>query len=674
MTNNEELNLAWQLVQNTGCNVFLTGKAGTGKTTFLREFYAQTSKRAVVLAPTGIAAINAGGSTLHSFFQLPFGPYIPGTNVKSGDRSFKFSDKKRRLIRSLDLVIIDEISMVRADLLDSVDNVLRPFRDRTKPFGGVQLLMIGDLQQLAPVAKPEEWAMLQPYYDTQYFFSSRSLKEAGYVTVELKRVYRQSEQTFVDLLNKVRNNEIDAHVLQQLNSRYVPGFKPNADPSTGSGQTQGYIRLVTHNRQADSINEQEMNALDAEPHTYHAEVWREFPELSYPTFEALTLKVGAQVMFVKNDSSIPRHYFNGMLGTVASMTDNVVNVMPHNGGQMIAVTPEQWENTRYNLNEKTKDIEEELLGTFTQFPLKPAWAITVHKSQGLTFERAIIDVQYSFSHGQTYVALSRCKSLEGIVLASMIPAHAIITDNSVVSFTRSIPQQIPDSQKVEDLKRDYYVTLLAELFTFHRLRNAIDAYQRHIEEWLSRQCPMAIADWKNARADFEKQVHEVSRNFSVQYQRIVYAGYDYDKDEHLQERCRKGAEWFSKALDGVAATLRRARISTGNKAVAEREEALRADLKDELTVKLKLLKYVQKNGFSPENYMHERALATLGSDAAKKKKTGSATTKTATKRSAAQHKAMSYEDVLEDMNSYDAYELREVEIDYPDLAHEGLPY
>ena len=666
MTDNEELQLAWQLVQNTGCNVFLTGKAGTGKTTFLRKFYAQTSKRAVVLAPTGIAAINAGGSTLHSFFQLPFGPYIPGTTVKSGERAFKFSEKKRRLIRSLDLVIIDEISMVRADLLDSVDSVLRRFRDRTKPFGGVQLLMIGDLQQLAPVAKTEEWAMLQPYYDTQYFFSSLALKEAGYVTVELKRVYRQNEQAFVDLLNKVRNNEVDAQVLQTLNSRYIPGFTPGTD--------EGYIRLVTHNRQADHINEQEMNALDTEPHTYNAEVWNEFPELSYPTFEHLTLKVGAQVMFVKNDSCLPRRYFNGMLGTVASMTDNVVSVMPHDGGKIIAVTPEQWENTRYNLNEDSKEIEEELLGTFTQFPLKPAWAITVHKSQGLTFERAIIDVQYSFSHGQTYVALSRCKSLDGIVLSSPIPAHAIITDNSVVAFTRNIPQQIPDTEKVRELKRNYYVALLAELFTFHKVRNAIESYQRHIEEWLQKQCPSAIAEWKETRAKFEKNVHEVSRSFAVQYQRIVYSGYGYATDALLQERCRKGAAWFYDEIEAVQNTFKRATITTGNKAVAEREATLKAELKEELSVKLRLLKFVKMNGFAPERYMHERAMATLGADAAKNKANTKKATATAKKRGGSTHRGMTYEEVLESLNSYDSYELREIEMDLPDLAHDGLPY
>lgn len=660
---NSELELAWQLVQNTGCNVFLTGKAGTGKTTFLRNFCAKTNKRTVVLAPTGIAAINAQGSTLHSFFQLPFGPYIPGTTQRSNEKGYKFSEKKRRLIRSLDLVIIDEISMVRADLLDSVDAALRRFRDRTKPFGGVQLLLIGDLQQLAPVVKPEEWALLQPYYDTQYFFSSLALKEAGYVTVELKKVYRQSEEEFIALLNKVRNNEADAAVLQALNSRFIPNFNPS--PS------EGYIRLTTHNRQADAINEREMNALTSEPHTYKAEIRKEFPELSYPTAEELTMKVGAQVMFVKNDSTLPKRYFNGMIGTVVSMTDSCINVLPQGGSEHISVTPEQWENTRYNLNEETKEIEEELLGTFSQMPLKPAWAITVHKSQGLTFERAIIDVQYSFSHGQTYVALSRCKSLDGIVLSAPIPAHAIINDINVVAFTKSIPQQIPTEEKVRDLKRAYFLSLMAELFTFHGIRNAFDAYLRHLEEWLYKQCGESVQQWKEARGEFEQQVYNVSGNFALQYQRMINADYNYASNEQLQERCKKGAAWFRKELEKLATLLKNIQISTKNKAVAEREATLKAEFKEQLSVKLQLLKETETEGFNVERYVHTRAIATLGADA-KKNNTKSANPKAKKQRTKSSREAI--DELMNEANSYDLSELAEVEVDYPDLSHDGIPY
>lgn len=668
---NSELELAWQLVQNTGCNVFLTGKAGTGKTTFLRNFCAKTNKRTVVLAPTGIAAINAQGSTLHSFFQLPFGPYIPGTTQRSNEKGYKFSEKKRRLIRSLDLVIIDEISMVRADLLDSVDAALRRFRDRTKPFGGVQLLLIGDLQQLAPVVKPEEWTLLQPYYDTQYFFSSLALKEAGYVTVELKKVYRQSEEEFIALLNKVRNNEADAAVLQRLNSRYIPGFVPDA--------TEGYIRLTTHNRQADAINEREMDALPSEPHTYKAEIRKEFPELAYPTAEELTMKVGAQVMFVKNDSNLPKRYFNGMIGTVVSMTKSCINVLPQGKDEYICVTPELWENTRYNLNEKTKEIEEEQLGTFAQMPLKPAWAITVHKSQGLTFERAIIDVQYSFSHGQTYVALSRCKSLEGIVLSAPIPAHAIINDANVVAFTKSIPQQIPTAEKVKELERQYYLTLMAELFTFHGVRSAFDSYLRYIDEWLYRQLPETVDAWKMQRIDFEEHVDKVSRNFALQYQRMIAATETYDTDPTLQERCKKGATWFLAQMKTLLQQTSHLTIVTKNKNVAEREDALKKEFIEQLKQKILLLTFVEANGFDEESYLHQRALATLGAES-KKTTTRTTSKKSSTKsaRSASRKSSRTAAEIIEEAlaedNTYDAMELAELECDYPDLSHSGLPY
>lgn len=659
------MNLAWQLVQNTGCNVFLTGKAGTGKTTFLKSLYAQTHKRAIILAPTGIAAINAGGATLHSFFQLPFAPYIPGTtNPAANERQYKFSEKKRRLIRSLDLIIIDEISMVRADLLDSVDAVLRRFRDRTKPFGGVQLLLIGDLQQLAPVVKQEEWNLLQTYYDTQYFFSSLALKEAGYVTVELQRVYRQSEKTFIELLNRVRNNEADFNVLQTLNERYRPGFAPAAN--------EGYIRLVTHNRQADEINDGEMAALASEPHTYEAEVWHEFPEAIYPLPAFLTLKVGAQVMFVKNDSNAAKRYFNGMLGTVISTTESCVKVRPHEGGEIIDVTVEQWENNRYELNETTKEIEEELIGTFQQIPLKPAWAITVHKSQGLTFERAIIDVQHSFSHGQTYVALSRCRSLEGLVLSSPIPPHAIINDAKVVAFNRSIADQVPSEDKVALMERDYFLSLLAELFTFHAIRGALDAYLRYLEEWFSRPYPEAVQQWREYRKTFDENVDKVSVNFSLQYQRIIGANFCYAESEILQERCRKGAKWFREQISPILPLFNKAKVATKNKNVSERELALREELKNELKVKILLLNHVEDEGFSPKAYLHKRALATIGDN---KRSTSKAIAKRSSKNSKkASAKAANYNEIVEETNTYDLLELNETEVEMPDFSHCDLPY
>lgn len=692
MMKNAELELAWQLVQGTGCNVFLTGKAGTGKTTFLRELVKKTRKRNVVLAPTGIAAINARGATLHSFFQLPFGPYIPGTDPRVSERNYKFSERKRRIIRSLDLVIIDEISMVRADLLDCVDAVLRRYRDRTRPFGGVQLLLIGDLQQLAPVAKADEWEMLRPYYATQYFFSSRALAEAGFVTVELKQVYRQSDEYFIDLLNRVRNNQADDTVLAALNARYKPGFQPHED--------EGYIRLTTHNHQADTINQRELDKLVSESHTYHAEIWKEFPEMSYPTAEDLELKVGAQVMFIKNDPSPAKNYFNGMIGTVVQMSPSSVKVLPQGGKAAIEVVNDTWENMRYTLNAETHEIEEELIGTFSQLPLKTAWAITVHKSQGLTFERAIIDVQYSFSHGQTYVALSRCKSLEGLVLSAPIPRHAIITDNDVVGFTRQIPEQIPTPDRLRDMQREYFLQLIYELYSFVPLRGALDAYIRYADENLYRQQPESLQQWREARQAFETQMLQVASGFSLQCQRLVMAGYDYADDAFLQERCRKAAGWFLEHIEHLSEAARTITMQTRNKAVAQRLAELMAELLEQIRIKRTLLDYVYHNGFRQDTYMHQRALAFMGPDDKSKpsratkgkttrgKSTGKA--KTARTKSSATSPSTSSVDVTathaknyqrameEALAEENSYVGEDVMDDYTaidiDLNYDGLPY
>ena len=657
-------------MQDTGCNVFLTGKAGTGKTTFLRELCKKTYKRNVVLAPTGIAAINAHGTTLHSFFQLPFGPYIPGTELTGKERNFRFSERKRRLIRSLDLVIIDEISMVRADLLDSVDAVLRRYRDRTKPFGGVQMLLIGDLQQLAPVAKPEEWQLLKPYYQTQYFFSSQALREAGFVTVELKEIFRQKDEHFIDMLNRIRNNQADDAVLRELNARYVPGFVPREE--------EGYIRLTTHNWQADRINQEELDRLQTPGHTYEAEVWKDYPELSFPTAQSLELKVGAQVMFVKNDPSPQKCYFNGMIGTVASMADSFVKVMPQGGSELITVTPEQWENVRYTLDEQTKEVTEELIGTFKQLPLKTAWAITVHKSQGLTFERAIIDVQHSFSHGQTYVALSRCKSLEGMVLAAPIPRSAIITDQDVVAFTQSIPAQVPSLQSVAEYKRSFFLQLVADLFTFHALRAAFDAYLRYMDEWLYKQCGEEVMRWKALRGTYEERVEKVSLTFAQQYSRLIMSDFDYAANAFLQERISKAAEWFRTQLVELNVGLTTIHLSTRNKMVAERIRTLQDEFAEQLRQKLVLLTCFTEQAFTEESYLYQRSMVRVGPEEKAKTRAKAPAKKRGAKPTA--RRMADVDDVLQDLDVLDAMEHNDYlheDLDIyggPDLDHDGLPY
>ena len=409
MERNNELLTAWDFVENTGRSIFLTGKAGTGKTTFLKTVMQQSRKRPIVVAPTGVAAINAGGVTIHSFFQLPFSPYVPGAKVES---KFDFSKEKRKIIASIDLLIIDEISMVRADLLDAIDAVLRRFRDHNLPFGGVQLLLIGDLAQLTPVVTPEDERLLKPYYDTPYFFGSKALQQIDYVTIQLEHVYRQQDESFIQILNEVRNGHPSAETLEKLNSRAIL----NSQFSIPNSQLA--IRLTTHNHLANYYNESELQKLPGRSYHYHAEISGTFPDYSYPTAETLELKVGAQVMFVKNDPSGERLYYNGRIGRVMEASEKHLTVYCEGDANAIEVEPLEWENTRYTLNEVTREIESEVQGTFKQLPLRLAWAITIHKSQGLTFDHAIIDANQSFAPGQVYVALSRCRTLEGLVLAT----------------------------------------------------------------------------------------------------------------------------------------------------------------------------------------------------------------------------------------------------------------
>lgn len=423
MTNlSAELSMAWDIIENTGANLFLTGKAGTGKTTFLKDVRDKSTKRLIVLAPTGIAAINAGGVTIHSFFQLPLSPYVPGATFGGDEQKYyRFSKVKRNIIRTMDLLVIDEISMVRADLLDAIDSVMRRYREHDKPFGGVQLLLIGDLQQLAPVIKDDEWSMLSKFYSTPYFFSSNALNAANYHTVELKTVYRQQDEDFISILNQIRENRATDETLAILNKRYIPDFVPD--------KKSDYIRLTTHNYPAQMINDKELSLLPSKEHFFKAEVEGDFPETSYPADENLVLKQGAQIMFIKNDPE--KRFFNGMIGEVVSLDDTHIIVRGKNGGESFGLEKSEWTNSKYTLDDVTKEIKETVEGVFRQYPLRLAWAITIHKSQGLTFEHAIIDVSHSFAHGQTYVALSRCRTLQGIVLSEPLQRDAIVCDRTL---------------------------------------------------------------------------------------------------------------------------------------------------------------------------------------------------------------------------------------------------
>ena len=479
MESNPQLELAYDFLEYTGVNVFLTGKAGTGKTTFLRELKRRSPKRMIVVAPTGVAAINAGGVTIHSFFQLPFGPYVPGSTdtVERGEKlqyTHKFNREKINIIKMIDLLVIDEISMVRADLLDAVDDMLRRYRSKNEPFGGVQLLLIGDLQQLAPVVKEDEWALLKQHYASAFFFHSKALAATRYVAIELKHVYRQQDREFVDLLNRVRENRVDAAVLGMLNRRYVPGFKPSDD--------EGYITLTTHNHQAQRINDVKMAELSTRAYSFKAEVKDNFPTYSYPTEETLVLKQGAQVMFVKNDSSPEKRYYNGKIGKITAINDRSIEVVGKEDGLKIQVTPEEWTNTRYTLDEETREITETVEGTFKQYPLKTAWAITIHKSQGLTFERAIVDANAAFAHGQVYVALSRCKTFEGLVLSSPVTVRSLVSDGAIDEFVREAEQKEPNKEELQQARQSYFRELLLEQFDYETIRWRLHYLYRVLDE------------------------------------------------------------------------------------------------------------------------------------------------------------------------------------------------
>ncbi len=603
MENNPELQLAWQFIENTGTHLFLTGKAGTGKTTFLRRLKEQSPKRMVILAPTGIAAINAGGVTIHSFFQLSFAPFVPETTFNSSQTHYRFSKEKRNIIRSMDLLVIDEISMVRADLLDAIDSALRRYRDREKPFGGVQLLMIGDLQQLAPVVKENEWEMLKNYYETPYFFASRALRETVYMTIELKTVYRQSDTFFLSLLNKIRENQADDEVLNELNRRYQPGFRPRKE--------EGYIRLTTHNYQAQKVNDNELASLPGQTYSFRAEIDGTFPEYLYPADEILTIKAGAQIMFLKNDPSSEKRYYNGMIGEVAAVNDAGMIVRGKDNGDEFQLLPEEWGNYKYVLNEETKEITEEIEGTFRQYPIRLAWAITIHKSQGLTFERAIIDARNSFAHGQTYVALSRCKTLEGMVLESPLRREAIISDSTVDDFTKEVERNKPGNRQLHDMQKAYFFDLLSDLFNFYSLDQAYKRLLRLIDEDLYKLYPKQLAEYKELAPHIKEKIVEVSQRFRNQYTRLINGSDDYAADQGLQERVRSGAGYFRKELEPVRALFEKTNMPLDNKELRKQlNERLQA-LDDALWIKESLLEAMMGQPFTVTGYLKLKAKVTL---------------------------------------------------------------
>ncbi|MCL7753875.1 helix-turn-helix domain-containing protein [Polaribacter sp. Z022] len=611
MPKNPELELAFNFINKTDRNLFITGKAGTGKTTFLHKIKNESLKRMVIVAPTGVAAINAKGVTIHSFFQMPFGPILPN-QIANTNQQRKFSKTKIDIIKSLDLVIIDEISMVRADLLDGIDQVMRRYKNRNKVFGGAQVLMIGDLQQLAPVVKPNEWSLLRSYYDTMYFFSSKAFQEANVVSIELKHIYRQKNEDFITVLNEIRNDNLSDASAKILNKRYNPTFSPTKD--------DGYITLTTHNKRANLINDSELNKLKNRSYFFEAEVSGKFNENAFPNDEKLELKVGAQVMFIKNDSSPEKRYFNGKIGIVTDISRENVTVQCANEIDEIITERENWDNVNYSINDETKEIKEDVIGSFSQIPLRLAWAITIHKSQGLTFEKAIIDAEASFAHGQTYVALSRCTSLEGLVLKTPITNSAIINDQTVSVFNESVEENHPDESILTESEKEFQLNLIAELFDFQSL---LYPTSRMIDIFYKNKTSIkgdVIDHLQTIKDDGVIALMKVSNGFKNQLNKISEDNILPENSSQIQERFTKAVDYFlSQTITNIVQPLSKVSFSSDNKTVKKDFSKQYDTLQERLEEKTFALNKMTE-GFKVKSYLQTRANAVLQKTEPKKKK------------------------------------------------------
>ncbi len=548
--------LAHDFALYTNRSIFLTGKAGTGKTTFLHNLKNETRKQMAVVAPTGVAAINAGGTTIHSFFQLPFTPFIPTPEGRKAlIEKIHMQGHRRKVLQELELLVIDEISMVRADVLDAIDTILRHFRYRHhEPFGGVQLIFIGDMFQLSPVATDEEWRLLSQYYASPYFFHSQVILQQQPVYIELDKIFRQSNEDFIRVLNEVRNNCLSEQSLKLLQSRYNPLFNPPKNDT--------YITLTTHNYKADLINAEELAKLKGEILRFEAEIRGEYPEKSYPTEKTLELKIGAKVMFLKNDTESPRRYYNGKIGLVEDVGDESIKIRCLDDNEMVELHKDVWRNIRYTTNSKTQQIEENELGLFIQYPLRLAWAITIHKSQGLTFDKAVIDAGDAFAAGQVYVALSRCRSLEGMVLLSKINPHTIQNDYKIVDYERNkLPMNLLETQ-LEESKNIYRRYVLNNLFEFASTEGQALQLLNETKEKAGSFNDEAFPYLENLLQQV-KQIREIAVKFQSQLQEILN-NYPVDED-FLQGRIEAAATFFIPKLDNLAETIRQSPVTTDSR-------------------------------------------------------------------------------------------------------------
>ena len=594
--------LAERYIQETGISVFLTGKAGTGKTTFLKHIVAGCSKRLAVVAPTGVAAVNAGGVTIHSFFQLPLCPYLP--DVKELVTEYQMPEKNRslrkdrvKILRTLELLIIDEISMVRADILDAIDATLKRYRKNDRPFGGVQLLMIGDVQQLPPVVTESEKPFMDQVYPSPFFFNSRAFRKLGYIVIELNKIHRQRDAEFTSMLNDIRTGNPSDQTLERLNRRLDPGF----DPPSG----EYWIRLTTHNHQSDAINREKMDALKGKSMIFKAEIDGNYPESAYPTETELRLKKGAQVMFTRNDTSGNSMYFNGKIGTVTSLYPEII-VTDENGNEII-VNQEKWDNVRYEINPETQEIQAVNDGSFTQYPLRAAWAITIHKSQGLTFDRVIIDAGRAFSFGQVYVALSRCRSLEGIVLTTPITRRCTFRNTEVAIFENGYTPENQAVKSLDNYRESYLVDKICSTFSLGRIASLSLKLEKLWKGSLGSVYPKISARFTalvtGQDEDFSgvEAIASVGTRFQSQIREIFadQSRCTEDRDAFVNERISKACAYFTAQLGYYAKSIApTCLVEIENKETQKVFKNIAEELLKELIFRLSLYRATMADGFS----------------------------------------------------------------------------
>ncbi len=583
---------AKDIILNTDTTLFVTGRAGTGKTTLLRYVAESSQKNTVVVAPTGIAAINAGGVTIHSFFKLPFAPFIPSViEAKKLIAGQKMRAEFRSVIRSVDMIIIDEVSMLRADILDAIDVVLRHYRNSKFPFGGVQMVFFGDMYQLPPVCVNDEWFILKDYYSTPYFFSAKVFEKQEIVCLELDKIFRQRDADFVEILNQVRNNNISKENFNRLNDRYNPDFDLENNPD--------FVVLTTHNAVSDDINESRLIDIDSKTFIFDAAIKGDFPEYLYPVEQQIVLKKGARVMFTANDHINPeRLYYNGKMGTVVELEDNNVYVTCDGEDDPIQVNYETWENNTFSYNRKENSVDVKTIGTFTQLPLRLAWAITIHKSQGLTFQKVAIDAANSFTSGQVYVALSRCTSLDGIVLLSPINSNSIMVDSRIQRFSKNNFNEdlLPDF--VNRKKRDTLCNMLIKLFSFNLLEVAVLDLKGYVTEFradFSDYTPEMVENILSIVQDLS----DVGTRFAVQLRKITNAN-DFSL---LNSRVNDAKKYFLQRLETLEKTMDITNVSTKKKERANKFSKFLNEVNKNLQETLFFLKNLDDNISVEQFYM-----------------------------------------------------------------------